>query len=72
MGGTQYAKLDYFVRRNTVRSCRNELHETIARVFQVNSIGILYFKEPLTLVKVLSILLIIAGVAGLNLGGVKH
>ncbi len=35
-------------------------------------IGILYFKEPLTLVKVLSIFLIIIGVVGLNLGGVKH
>jgi small multidrug resistance pump len=34
-------------------------------------IGIFYFKEPLTLVKVFSILLIIAGVVGLNLGGVK-
>ena len=35
-------------------------------------IGIVYFKESLTLVKVLSILLIIAGVVGLNIGGVKH
>ena len=35
-------------------------------------IGIFYFKEPLTLVKVFSILLIIAGVVGLNLGGVKN
>ncbi len=35
-------------------------------------IGVVYFKESLTLVKVLSILLIIIGVAGLNLGGVKH
>ena len=35
-------------------------------------IGILYFKEPLNLVKVVSILLIIIGVVGLNLGGVKH
>ena len=35
-------------------------------------IGIIYFKEALTTVKVLSILLIIAGVVGLNLGGVKH
>ena len=35
-------------------------------------IGMFYFKEPLTLVKVLSILLIITGVIGLNLGGVKH
>ena len=35
-------------------------------------IGIIYFKESLTLVKVLSLLLIITGVVGLNLGGVKH
>ena len=35
-------------------------------------IGIIYFKESLTLVKVLSLLLIIMGVVGLNLGGVKH
>ena len=35
-------------------------------------IGIVYFKESLTLVKVLSLLLIITGVVGLNLGGVKH
>jgi len=38
----------------------------------IAGIGILYFKEPLTLVKVLSLLLIILGVVGLNLGGVKH
>jgi len=35
-------------------------------------IGMFYFKEPLTLVKVLSLLLIIAGVVGLNLGGMKN
>jgi small multidrug resistance pump len=35
-------------------------------------IGIIYFKESLTLVKVLSLLLIIMGVVGLNIGGVKH
>ena len=35
-------------------------------------IGMSYFKEPLTLVKVLSLLLIIAGVVGLNLGGMKN
>jgi len=38
----------------------------------IAGIGMFYFKEPLTLVKVLSILLIIIGVVGLNLGGVKH
>jgi small multidrug resistance pump len=35
-------------------------------------IGMFYFKEPLTLVKILSILLILIGVVGLNLGGVKQ
>jgi small multidrug resistance pump len=35
-------------------------------------IGVLYFKEPFSLVKGLSILLIIAGVIGLNLDGAKH
>ena len=38
----------------------------------IAGIGMFYFKEPLTLVKVLSILLIIAGVVGLNPGGVKN
>ena len=38
----------------------------------IAGIGMLYFKEPLTLVKVLSILLIIAGVVGLNLSGAKN
>jgi small multidrug resistance pump len=38
----------------------------------IAAIGMLYFKEPLTLVKLVSILLIITGVVGLNLGGVKH
>jgi len=38
----------------------------------IAGIGIFYFKEPLTLVKVLSLLLIILGVVGLNLGGVEH
>ena len=35
-------------------------------------IGILYFKEPFSLLKVFSIFLIIAGVIGLNLSGAKH
>ena len=35
-------------------------------------IGVLYFKEPFSVLKGFSILLIIAGVIGLNLGGVKH
>ena len=38
----------------------------------IAGIGMIYFKEPLTLVKVLSILLIIAGVVGLNLSGAKN
>ena len=42
-GGAQNAKLDYFVLCNPVRSCRNELHEIIGRLFQVNSIGIDFF-----------------------------
>ena len=35
-------------------------------------VGVLYFKEPLSALKVLSIFLIIAGVIGLNLSGAKH
>jgi small multidrug resistance pump len=35
-------------------------------------IGILWFKEPLTLWKVISLALIIAGVIGLNLSGSSH
>lgn len=35
-------------------------------------IGILYFKEPATALKFVSILLIICGVVGLNLTGTKH
>ena len=34
-------------------------------------IGVLYFKEPMSALKAASILLIIAGVVGLNLSGVK-
>lgn len=35
-------------------------------------VGILYFKDPISLLKVFSIFLIIAGVIGLNLSGMKH
>jgi small multidrug resistance pump len=35
-------------------------------------IGMLYFKEPATALKIGSILLIAIGVAGLNLGGAMH
>jgi small multidrug resistance pump len=38
----------------------------------ITVIGVLYFKEPFSLLKGLSILLIIAGVIGLNLSGAKH
>ena len=35
-------------------------------------VGVIYFKEPFSILKGFSILLIIAGVIGLNLGGAKH
>ncbi|MDQ6989301.1 MAG: multidrug efflux SMR transporter [Mariprofundaceae bacterium] len=35
-------------------------------------IGIIYFKEPASIVKIVSLTLIIAGVVGLNLSGSKH
>ena len=35
-------------------------------------IGILFFKEPATMIKGISIVLIIAGVVGLNLSGAKN
>ena len=35
-------------------------------------VGILYFKEPLSALKVFSVFLIIAGVIGLNLSGAQH
>lgn len=35
----------------------------------ITAIGILWFKEPLTAIKIGSIVLIILGVVGLNLGG---
>lgn len=35
-------------------------------------IGIVWFKEPATMLKFFSILLIIAGVVGLNMSGAKH
>jgi small multidrug resistance pump len=38
----------------------------------IATIGILWFKEPLTLWKVISLALIIAGVIGLNLSGGSH
>lgn len=38
----------------------------------IAAIGILYFKEPLTAVKIVCTVLIIAGVAGLNYSGSGH
>jgi len=38
----------------------------------IAAIGFLWFKEPLTAVKIVSLLLIIVGVIGVNLSGVKH
>lgn len=38
----------------------------------IAAIGILYFNETATLIKFISILLIIVGVVGLNLSGLKH
>lgn len=38
----------------------------------ITFIGIAYFREPATIVKLVSIVLIILGVVGLNLSGVKQ
>jgi small multidrug resistance pump len=38
----------------------------------IASVGILWFKEPVTAMKVVSLGLIVAGVAGLNLAGQAH
>lgn len=38
----------------------------------IATIGILFFREAATLLKLASIALIIVGVAGLHLGGAKH
>ena len=38
----------------------------------IAGIGIIWFKEPLTALKVVSLLLIVAGVVGLNLGSTSH
>jgi len=37
----------------------------------IATVGVIYFKEPVNLIKVVSILLIITGVVGLNLSGAK-
>jgi small multidrug resistance pump len=38
----------------------------------IASVGILWFREPVTAIKLISLGLIVAGVAGLNLGGAAH
>ena len=38
----------------------------------ITVIGVLYFKEPVTLLKIASIGLIIIGVMGLHLSGIEH
>ena len=38
----------------------------------IATIGVVYFRETVTAIKVVSLLLIVAGVIGLNLGGAKH
>jgi len=38
----------------------------------IAGIGIVWFREPLTALKVASLLLIVAGMVGLNLGGASH
>lgn len=38
----------------------------------IAGIGIIWFKEPLTALKVVSLLLIVGGVVGLNLGSTSH
>lgn len=35
-------------------------------------IGVLFFREELSMIKIVSVALIVAGVIGLNLGGAKH
>jgi small multidrug resistance pump len=38
----------------------------------IATIGVLWFKEPMTALKLISLALIIIGVVGLNLGGGTH
>ncbi len=38
----------------------------------IATIGIMYFKEPLNLLKVISLGLVITGIIGLNLSGARH
>lgn len=41
-------------------------------VAMIAVIGVLYFKEPMTVVKGVSLVLVVVGVVGLNLSGVAH
>ena len=41
-------------------------------VLLIGAVGILYFKEPVSVLKIVSIGLIIIGVAGLHAGGAVH
>ena len=38
----------------------------------IAAIGMLYFRESVTLIKLISLMMIVLGVVGLNIGGVKH
>jgi small multidrug resistance pump len=40
--------------------------------FLIALIGVLHFKEPLTAVKVASLVMIVVGVIGVNMGGPNH
>jgi small multidrug resistance pump len=38
----------------------------------IAAIGVMFFKEPVTVLKVVSLVLIVVGVIGVNLGGTSH
>lgn len=38
----------------------------------ISAVGVIWFKEPVSFLKIVSVLLIIAGVVGLNLAGKAH
>lgn len=41
-------------------------------VLLIGTIGILYFKEPVSVLKIISMILIVAGVVGLRVSGIAH
>ncbi|MDT8717651.1 multidrug efflux SMR transporter [Clostridium sp. 19966] len=43
-----------------------------AGIVIISTIGIIFFKESVSLLKILSIIFIVVGVVGLNLSGVSH